>query len=84
MPVPNTSTSPFPSISDLQISPEGACKQLSHLNSKKACGPDEILPRVLKEVSQPVSTWLSFIFQQSYECSVFPFGLVQSPSYGNF
>ena len=40
MPVSNTGTSPFPSISDLQISPEGMCKQLSQLNPKKACGPD--------------------------------------------
>ena len=72
MPVPNIGMSPFSSISDLQISPAGVFKQLSQLNPKKACGPDEIPARVLKEVSQSVSCWLSFIFQQSYDCNTVP------------
>ena len=42
------------------------------MNPKKACGPDEIPARVLKEVSQTVSCWLSFIFQQSYDCNTVP------------
>ena len=72
MPIPNIGISSFSSISDLQISPAGVFKQLSQLNPKKACGPDEIPARVLKEVSQSVSCWLSFIFQQSYNCSTVP------------
>jgi len=35
---------------------------------KHACGAEKIAVRV----SQPVSTWICFIFRQSYECSVFP------------
>ena len=72
MPVPNIGISPFSSISDLRISPAGVFKQLSQLNPKKACGPDEIPARVLKETSQSVSCWLSFIFQQSYDCNTVP------------
>ena len=48
MPVPIIGISPFSSISDLQISPAGTFKQLSQLNPKKACGPDEIPARVLQ------------------------------------
>ena len=72
MSIPNIGMSSFSSIPDLQISPEGVFKQLSQLNPKKACGPDEIPARVLKEVSQSLSPWLSFIFQQSYECNIVP------------
>ena len=59
------STSPYPSITDLQISPEGVAKQLSQLTPNKACGPDELPARVLKGMSQSASGWLAFIFQQS-------------------
>ena len=61
MPISTIGISPFSSISD------GVCKQLSQLNPRKACGPDEIPPKVLKEVAQYVSNWLSFNFQQSYD-----------------
>jgi len=62
MPVPNIGIPSFSSISHLKTSPPGVFKQL---NPKKGCGPDEIPAGVLKEVSQSVLCWLSFIFQQS-------------------
>lgn len=46
LPLPEISTSPYPSISALQISPEGVAKQLSQLKPNKACGPDELPARV--------------------------------------
>ena len=64
--------SPYPSITDLQISPEGVAKQLSQLNPNKACGPDELPARVLKEMSQSASGWLAFIFQQSLNLNAVP------------
>ena len=72
LPTPNIGTSSFSSIPDLKISADGVYKQLSQLNPKKACGPDEIPAKVLKEVSQSISYWLSFIFQQSYESNTIP------------
>ena len=66
--IPTIGISTFPSISDLYISLDGVCKQLSQpprLNPRKACGPDEIPARVLKEVAQSVSNWLSFIFDHN-------------------
>ena len=55
----NIGTSYSPSIPDLKISADGVYKQLSQLNPKKACGPDEIPAKVLKEASQSISHWLS-------------------------
>lgn len=72
MPIPTIGIFPFPSISNRSISPDGVCKQLSQLNPRKACGPDEIPERVLKEVAQSVSNLLPFIFQQSYDCKMVP------------
>ena len=70
--LPKISTSPYPSFTDLQISPEGVAKQLSQLNPNKACGPDELPARVLKEMSQSASGWLAFIFQKSLNLNVVP------------
>ena len=72
LPLPKISTSSYPSITDLQILPEGVAKQLSQLNPNKACGPDELPARVLKEISQSASGWLAFIFQQSLNLNTVP------------
>nr|XP_054774593.1 uncharacterized protein LOC129282754 [Lytechinus pictus] len=50
----------------------GVEKQLRQLNPSKACGPDEISPRLLKLVSQEISPALSFLYQQSYNSGVTP------------
>jgi hypothetical protein len=60
------SQSSYSSITDLQFSPNGVAKQLTAINSRKACGPDELPARVLKEVAESVSHWLCYLFQQSY------------------
>ena len=72
LPSPSKGQSPYLPIVDLQIAPEGVAKQLSVLNPHKACGPDELPARVLKEVAQSVSQWLGFIFQQSYVNNTVP------------
>lgn len=55
----NIGTSYSPSIPDLKISADSVYKQLSQLNPKKACGPDEIPAKVFKEASLSISHWLS-------------------------
>ena len=72
VPIPNKGQSPYTSISDLIISSQGVAKQLSELNPSKACGPDEIPARILKELSPSISHWLCFIFQQSYDSGTLP------------
>lgn len=71
-PLPQIGLSPFTSIEDLLFSPDGVAKQLAQLNPHKACGPDKLPARVLKEISQTASTWLAFIFQQSFDLNVVP------------
>ena len=51
---------------------QGVAKQLSELNPSKACGPDEIPVRILKELSPSISHWLCFISQQSYDSGTLP------------
>lgn len=71
---------PIPTnISDIDISAHGVYRQLIQLNPQKACGPDEIPARVLKELAPSVASWLSFIFQQSYDTGVVPSGWTKTP-----
>jgi hypothetical protein len=56
----------------LIINSQGVAKQLSELNPSKACGPDKIQARVLKELSPSILHWLCFIFQQSYDSGTLP------------
>ena len=65
-------TSPFTSISHLHIGTEGVAKQLSKLNPSKACGPDQMSPRLLKLVSTELAPALRFLFQQSYNTVTVP------------
>ena len=56
--------SPYDSIPHLKISTQVVHKQLSQLNPTKACGPDELPARVLKELAPSTSSCLCYIFQQ--------------------
>ena len=71
-PVPDKGTSPFPSIPNLIIHQEGVFKQLNQLNPSKACGPDELPPRLLKTVAEELSPALTVLFQQSIDSGTVP------------
>ena len=43
-----------------------------HLTLTLACGPDEILARVLKEQAPSITSWLSSIFRHSYNTGAVP------------
>jgi hypothetical protein len=60
-------TGHFPAMPDIQITENGVVKQLHNLNPYKAAGPDNITPRVLKELSSEVSSILTLIFRKSYD-----------------
>ena len=72
LPLPQMSPSPFCPSVDLLFSPDGVAKQFAKLNPYKACGPDNLPARVLKEISQSASAWLVFIFQLSFDLGVVP------------
>jgi hypothetical protein len=47
-------------------------KLLSSINGKKSSGPDEISPRILKEISTEIAPILTFLFNQSLEQKSLP------------
>lgn len=59
-------------ISILQITREAVRKKLEDLNCHKSPGPDEIHPRILKELAEYLSGPLSLIFNKSLESASLP------------
>ena len=55
----------YPSMAPIQISYSGVLKLLQGLNPAKASGPDNLSPRVLKELSLQIAEPLTVIFQKS-------------------
>ena len=64
--------SKYQTMPDITITCEGIAKLLLSLNPNKAAGPDEIKPRVLKELATEIAPILTIIFQISLESGVVP------------
>ena len=62
----------FPTMPDIVVTENGITKLLANLNPHKAAGPDNIMPRVLKELAIEISPILTLIFNQSYQSREFP------------
>ena len=60
--VPN---SPYPDIMNITVNIQGVAKLLCDLNPNKACGPDNISPRLLKEIANEIAPSLALLFQAS-------------------
>ena len=56
-----------PFMDDIVVSNEGVTKLHKGLNSSKALGPDELHPRVLKELSNELRPVFTHLFQQSLD-----------------
>ena len=71
-----TSTLPpdhYPTLlKDIQVSSDEVFKESSLLNVSKACGPDLICPRLLREAAPVISHSLSKLFNESLESGVLP------------
>ncbi|MCG8116962.1 MAG: reverse transcriptase domain-containing protein, partial [Candidatus Thiodiazotropha endolucinida] len=63
--LPTKGTSPFPSMGDITVDPNGVAKLLGKLKIHKASGPDGLNARVLKECSAEISPVLAYIFNES-------------------
>lgn len=59
-------------LTSIKMSSSDVFEVLSHLNVNKACGPDGICPRLLKEGATELSTSLSDIFNKSVRDRVLP------------
>ncbi|XP_060581061.1 uncharacterized protein LOC132737744 [Ruditapes philippinarum] len=61
-----------PSMPEVSISEDGVKKLLKDLNPNKASGPDQISPRLLKELHREVTPILTHIFQISLKTGIVP------------
>ena len=69
--VPLPKSSP-PFMNDIIVSAVGVTKLLKGLNPSKALGPDELHPRVLKELASELGPVFSHLFQQSIDTGEIP------------
>jgi hypothetical protein len=67
-------TGTFNTIKDINITENGVHKLLKNLNPNKAAGPDNITPRVLKELATHIAPILTILVYQ-------PFLLAQSAKF---
>ena len=56
-----------PFMEDIVVTKEGVTKLLKGLNPSKALGPDELHPRVLKELATELGLVFAHLFQQSID-----------------
>ena len=56
-----------PFMNDIAVSKDGVIKLLKDLNPSKALGPDELHPRVLKELAKELGPVFAHLFQQSID-----------------
>ena len=61
-----------PFMEDIVVSKEGVTKLLKGLNPSKALGPDELHPRVLKELASELGPVFAHLFQQSIDSGEIP------------
>ena len=65
-------------MQNITISVSGVSKQLLKLNPGKAAGPDNISPRILKELHNEIAPILTDIFNTSLSEGIVPVYLLQS------
>ena len=61
-----------PFMLDIVVTKEGVTKLLKGLNPSKALGPDELHPRVLKELAMELGPVFAHLFQQSIDTGEIP------------
>ena len=54
-------------MEEIVVTKEGVTKLLKGLDPSKALGPDELYPRVLKELATELGPVLAYLFQQSID-----------------
>ena len=56
-----------PFLKEIHVSAEGVTELLKDLNPSKALGPDELHPRVVKELASELGPMFAHLFQQSVD-----------------
>ena len=66
------SSSPYLTAPGVNVTEKGVRKLLQNLNIHKAYGPDQIGPRVLKEMASTIAPILTIIFRKSIKTGTVP------------
>ena len=61
-----------PPLEDINITEEKVLKKLKKLNPNKACGPDQITPRLIREIAEPLTPSLTKLYNNSLSTSIVP------------
>ena len=70
--IPQPRGEPCSPMPDIIVTEEGVAKLLRRINPNKACGPDMIPARILKEFADEISSSLTAIFQKSLDSGIVP------------
>ena len=62
----------YPSADELDITENGLMKLLTSINPNKAAGPDNIKPKLLKELATEIAPILTIIFRKSLDTGEVP------------
>ena len=72
-------TDPFPNtwrshstMPDIEVTQPGVYNLLSKIDVSKSTGPDELSPRIIKELKDEIAAVLTFLFNQSLSSGVVP------------
>ena len=66
--VPSPSGQSYQSMEEITVTEHGVRKLLLKINLRKACGPDMISARILKDLADELASLLISIFQKSFDC----------------
>ena len=70
--------SPNVNLDSMQVSPSEVFSELSTLDTNKACGPDGICPRLLREGAEQLAKPLASLFNKSLADGLLPFDWVSA------
>ena len=66
--VPSPSGLQYQRLEEIAVTDHGVCKHLPKINPRKACGPDMISARILKDLADELAPLLTSIYQKSFDC----------------
>ena len=70
--VPSPSGQPYQPMEEITVTEHGVRKLLLKINPRKACGPDMISARILKDLAVELAPLLTAIYQKSFDCGEVP------------
>ena len=70
--LPNKPPADIPPCPPIKVDPKGVHKLLKNLKPDKAAGPDQLTPRLLKELAEVLASPLAVIFQNSIDAGCVP------------